>query len=443
MRVHVNGRLPLIKSSVLEYSSGEEVTVTLVYEKLEKHCVMCYRLDHDIKDCLEAKAQKRAQAEKAARTGRSVELTQAQDEPSSKQDPVFKFGAMRGVSEHQAPGDRSKYVSRREERKESHPAYRTRDLKRDEDRRRRDRESRTKSHELENQRHMSERQATHRKDFRPGPYIPREPHRNHHSTYKEVVKTNDVASREEPTRHKTNLYHQGGSPREGSHEHIPRKAVETAMGQIRDYMTQYANVSDPTESEARRERVRQAEEEGQIEEAATAMVQTAIVSQTPPTLTHASPEKERIPATRRISFPRTNDSNQERFSVTLRISAPTAHTATQDKGPLKSRLGSGTTASAAESGEDSATTTKRKLGRPPGRRTVRSSPKTVVSGSNPRKKKAPQPKAPTCKRKLNPDAGTSAGIPKKIPKPRHSRATDTPAEPRFFLWPDIVVILLS
>ncbi|XP_009133671.1 uncharacterized protein LOC103858131 [Brassica rapa] len=59
MRVHVNGRLPLIKSSVIEYPNGDEVRVSLVYEKLEKHCSHCYRLDHELKDCLAAKHQKK------------------------------------------------------------------------------------------------------------------------------------------------------------------------------------------------------------------------------------------------------------------------------------------------------------------------------------------------------------------------------------------------
>lgn len=61
MRVHINGRLPLITSSVIEYSSGEEVEVKLVYERLEKHCSLCLRLDHELRDCLEAKSQKKAQ----------------------------------------------------------------------------------------------------------------------------------------------------------------------------------------------------------------------------------------------------------------------------------------------------------------------------------------------------------------------------------------------
>lgn len=59
MRVHINGRLPLIKQSVIEYKGGDEVTAHFVYERLEKHCSMCQRLDHELRDCLEAKARKK------------------------------------------------------------------------------------------------------------------------------------------------------------------------------------------------------------------------------------------------------------------------------------------------------------------------------------------------------------------------------------------------
>lgn len=63
MRVHVNGRLPLIKSSVVEYPNGDEIVATLVNEKLERHCLKCGRLDHEIRDCLEAKHEKKAMLE--------------------------------------------------------------------------------------------------------------------------------------------------------------------------------------------------------------------------------------------------------------------------------------------------------------------------------------------------------------------------------------------
>lgn len=59
MKVHINGRLPLIKRSVIEYKGGNEVTAHFVYEKLERHCSVCNRLDHEVRDCLEAKARKR------------------------------------------------------------------------------------------------------------------------------------------------------------------------------------------------------------------------------------------------------------------------------------------------------------------------------------------------------------------------------------------------
>lgn len=60
MRVHVNGRLPLITSSVIEYPNGDEVTAKLVYEKLGRHSSCCFRLDHELRDCLKAKAEKKA-----------------------------------------------------------------------------------------------------------------------------------------------------------------------------------------------------------------------------------------------------------------------------------------------------------------------------------------------------------------------------------------------
>lgn len=49
--------LPLIKHSVVEFPNGDEVNTTLVYERLDKHCLKCLRLDHEIKECLVARAE--------------------------------------------------------------------------------------------------------------------------------------------------------------------------------------------------------------------------------------------------------------------------------------------------------------------------------------------------------------------------------------------------
>ena len=72
MIVHFNFLLPLITHSVVEFPNGDEVPTNLVYERLDKHCSKCLRLDHDIKECLvacaEAKALKVAHEEAQERT---------------------------------------------------------------------------------------------------------------------------------------------------------------------------------------------------------------------------------------------------------------------------------------------------------------------------------------------------------------------------------------
>lgn len=46
----MNGLLPLIMSSTLEFENEDEVMATLVYEKLEQHCSVCLMLDHEMQD---------------------------------------------------------------------------------------------------------------------------------------------------------------------------------------------------------------------------------------------------------------------------------------------------------------------------------------------------------------------------------------------------------
>lgn len=53
MCVFIDGLQPIIKSSIVEFDHGDEVTATLVYEKLERHCGMCNRLDHEDRECPE------------------------------------------------------------------------------------------------------------------------------------------------------------------------------------------------------------------------------------------------------------------------------------------------------------------------------------------------------------------------------------------------------
>lgn len=52
MRVSVNGLQPLVFTAKVELENGEEASASLVYEKLERHCIKCHMLNHEAKDCL-------------------------------------------------------------------------------------------------------------------------------------------------------------------------------------------------------------------------------------------------------------------------------------------------------------------------------------------------------------------------------------------------------
>lgn len=51
VRVSIDGLKPLIKESIVEFDSGEEITITLEYEKLKLHCSNCNSLLHAKKNC--------------------------------------------------------------------------------------------------------------------------------------------------------------------------------------------------------------------------------------------------------------------------------------------------------------------------------------------------------------------------------------------------------
>lgn len=97
LHVQINGRLPLIKKYVIEYSNRDEVTATFVYERLERHCSVCYRLDHEVKDCLEAKAQKRALLAKKELNETTLKQTLGGEHPDNYLNTreVFHFSASR------------------------------------------------------------------------------------------------------------------------------------------------------------------------------------------------------------------------------------------------------------------------------------------------------------------------------------------------------------
>lgn len=441
MRVHVNGRLPLIKSSIIEYDNGDEVTATLVYEKLERHCSQCNRLDHELKDCLEAKAMKKARtlATQDGSTGsyskverprgpttqgrnhisRDPEQTRRRENYSYERRPPFyepdrrqekttenrhtnRSSSFRRQEWQPKEDLRGRLVSR-----ESHPG--------------REEHSTSRRPRQDTDRDDVQRQSPGRTPSRTKTPIARSPQGSSRSNHRQLEEHNPPDD--------SRLQAARGSPLRLDKqclplEALPKEALKEAIGEVRDYMTQYTCCADPTESAARKERLRQAENLGEIEEVAANMVRTALETMD---ITHAPAQQqspqERIHVAQRLGPLSPNQiaegaipSPHNRVPATLRlgpVSPPEDERAIAD--PKNPALG-----------------TKRKPGRPPGRKNTQKNPHLQASpklllGSTSRKRKVPQSKSSNVRRKLTHETGKSKPTSSKSSLNDH-HVEDLPAE---------------
>lgn len=344
MRVQINGLLPLIKSSVIEYANGDEVTANFVYEKLERHCPKCFRLDHDIKDCLEAKHEERAlkaQEDSLRNEDRERERLRSRHHHVSGSN-VFHFSASKPEISEQR--DRQNY-SRREREFDARDTL---------DARRRNRGSQDTVH----RRYHSE-DSKHTTDELRSQYSRSNHHRETNPYHREVSsRSRDLrkdpsdryfsrdrslqppGSRDRAAQRREELPEiiaplDRGIPLQEIQSAVPEELFNEAVNEVRDAMIQYTQCNDPTESAARRERMRKAEEEGDIEEAAALMIQATLGTNSNQPLPMEQTSVERLPATLRLG-------------PMIQPTTDTTHDASLETG-------------------------KRKPGRPPGKRKVQGS----------------------------------------------------------------------
>ncbi|KAL0702826.1 hypothetical protein Bca4012_058948 [Brassica carinata] len=413
MRVHVNGRLPLIKESEIEFPNGDVVNVSLHYEKLEKHCPKCLKLDHDFKDCLAAKAEKKALEAAASVQDKSTHHALSH----SRKSQPFQFSSSRPVdSNYRASQWRPSNPSYDKRRGPDSSAY----SKRSEEHHRRgaDRRANYKETRHESYHHPNRHGLAHHRSRFPAP---------RHLAYREVTKSaalssahrdlspkykegsNSSRSAQETSARgiplRTNLLeHRGEEPRT-SPPLASQAAFDEALGEVRSYMHQYASCTDPIESASRKERLRIAEATGQLEKTAATMVRAAHADapDLPPCIS-PPPPLERVPAKLRLEPP---------------VSSPPI---SAERVPTKLRLGVSPPPETQLPIEKASPAAKRKPGRPPGKRKVAvcpsqrvaASPKLLTGTSSHRRKV--QQKPTTCRRRLNPsqrqagsDSQTKAG----------------------------------
>ncbi|WZY91668.1 hypothetical protein YC2023_063997 [Brassica napus] len=153
-----------------------------------------------------------------------------------------------------------------------------------------------------------------------------------------------------------------GNPFQNDKTPAPQEAFNEALEEVREVMVQYTQCADPSESAARKERFRRAEEEGQLEETAARMVQASLGDNEDDyqnlRSAEENPSAERIPAQLRLGpmAPPPLPTDQSVMAVSV----------------------------------------KRKPGRPPGRRTTQNSPKT--RGTTSLKRKSTQLKPPLARK---------------------------------------------
>ncbi|XP_024006598.1 uncharacterized protein LOC112083099 [Eutrema salsugineum] len=291
MRVQVNGLQPLIMKSHIEFPDGSEIIATLVYEKLGRFCKICNRLDHEKESC-PTLTKNDSKTPKIKAPGPKEAIEDGRYIPTRSNDrngrSYMGFAKPRESDPRALEASQNSIRSRRSSERSSprrqnleHSTYEPR---------------RNESYSRSSYRNQNDRREPYRPDSRihqRGSSVSS----YHHHSYGRNNSTNhgrEVARqvwREKPRSpvRQMNPLSENSRVQENNEqlvdipitpiEDLPQQAMEEAIGELRDVMIRYANCEDPTESAARRERVRLAEEAGEFEETAANMVRSVLATQ--------------------------------------------------------------------------------------------------------------------------------------------------------------------
>ncbi|KAL0700691.1 hypothetical protein Bca4012_056813 [Brassica carinata] len=258
---------------------------TLVYERLDKHCTKCLRLDHELKECLVARAEKKAllalqeeendnlprQVDQGADSRRGLSANSAYNDPNGngkerQSKTPFQFSA------NNDRNDSVKRTTRDHVGSHSHRDYKLQ-TKAWEDRTSQRRHNQAKERSRSSyDRHAFSHRGTSSHHYNNAP--PRK------SYYREIPRVpsgpnNSVSS---PSHHHDHSLR--GNPREKEKEKgqvheaaiviadIPHEIMADARIEARDALMQYTKCTDPSEREARLERAKRAEDQGHLEKTA-------------------------------------------------------------------------------------------------------------------------------------------------------------------------------
>lgn len=288
MQVSLNGLKPLTKEALIDFDTGEELHVTLEYEGLDLHCLLCNELSHLAKDCPQAPPgdriptyrgeedieyrSNRPQTQRQLATGERPPKETQRHRPTapSKSLPFHErmnrhgrpFGARLPPPANRAPPLKNRVTQQQElgkGRLEENP-------------RRQPQSSKSPQNPRDNypQDHHSARNPVNQ--------TPNYQWREHQPT---MDQRPPLAVTEEP---EVSSKHRASSPRPPLGRNLaltdfpPQPNIPTTeevMTELREVTYQYTNVDDPTERAARIQRVLQGEEQGLMASTAARIVAAA------------------------------------------------------------------------------------------------------------------------------------------------------------------------
>lgn len=414
MRVHVNGLLPLITHSVVEFPNGDEVATTLVYERLDKHCTKCLRLDHELKECLVARAEAKEAKAKLEETSQNsepmrgfstapVRTKQHERHNDAKSQADFQFSASNREQDREGRSHKARDTPRQRSYKPVSNSWQEKSSYR------RSQQSQERSRFEYGRASRPPRGNSYNRN------LPAPPSRGF---YREVQKSNNELRDMGSCASKSHLE----KIAEGNPSHLD--AMESNHWDAR--------VAD--NDEGRNTRIQITISPNQ-REGETRAIDTAKVPETTPERLSAtqrlgpnvepkSSSLERVSARLRLGESLSSPPNVPRRPATLRLGEKSNSPITNNRLPASQRLGTLQPADPPTEANEQVKT-KRKPGRPPGRKQVQASP-TLSKGGTSKRRKVASSKPPICRRKIQTeDSRKGTARKKKESSSKHASSSGT------------------
>lgn len=268
-RTQINGLLPLLFKYTLDFSNGDELQATLVYEKLEKYCTSCFNLDHAKEDC-----------------PHNPLPTIPPPSLRNNQPPQRQRELHRDHRDRAAPyANPTRETNHRPYGRSNPPAGDLRRTLRNNQAHYRERSSQSQLHpQFSSSRHNTNLRSSTPQWVESGRRLPPPPpgsSRFHeaNSELRERVRDSSYTSPPKGSDQRPPVSGRGRSPTPiPVSQRISPEDLLKAQDELRDFMNQYINCVEPNERAARKERFRRSEENGEFEQTAINMAITNLAA---------------------------------------------------------------------------------------------------------------------------------------------------------------------